>query len=318
MERRALGRTGLDVSIVSFGTAPLGGLFGSVDDSDTAQIVDEVLDSGINLIDTSPYYGLAEERLGRALTPSKRDKVILATKAGRYGIDDFDFSPKRIRESLDNSLRLMGTDYVDIFQLHDIEFVELNSVFEDGLAELHALKDAGKCRFIGMTGYPVPTFRRVIQETDLDVVLTYAKSTLLDDAFTTELLPLAEEKGVGMMNAAAVALGLLTLRVPGLLMIIQRQSLCNELPQGCAVYLNDDKPTSRFSRTNTLFNARWLRQQLSGQQNCRIFAVRLKPQLRRLMKLFLLNVYSFGRLVTFAHGKSVLRRITRSAPMVAL
>lgn len=214
MERRALGRTGLDVSIVSFGTAPLGGLFGSVDDSDTAQIVDEVLDSGINLIDTSPYYGLAEERLGRALTPSKRDKVILATKAGRYGIDDFDFSPKRIRESLDNSLRLMGTDYVDIFQLHDIEFVELNSIFEDGLAELHALKDAGKCRFIGMTGYPVPTFHRVIQETDLDVVLTYAKSTLLDDAFTTELLPLAEEKGVGMMNAAAVALGLLTPQGP--------------------------------------------------------------------------------------------------------
>jgi L-galactose dehydrogenase len=83
MEYRALGRTGLQVSVASFGTGSLGGLFGPLAESDALRLVDEVLDSGISLIDTSPYYGSAEARLGKALTPAKRGSVILCTKAGR-------------------------------------------------------------------------------------------------------------------------------------------------------------------------------------------------------------------------------------------
>jgi L-galactose dehydrogenase len=210
MEFRPLGRTGLRVSSVSFGSGPLGGLFGPLDEAAAVRLVDEVIDLGINLIDTSPHYGSAEYRLGKALTPAKREKVILATKAGRYGLDDFDFSPQRIRASVEASLRLLGTDHVDILQLHSIEFANLDPVLEEGYAELVRLKEQGTCRFIGMTGYPVKTLARVMRETDVDVVLTYAKGTLLDDSITTELRPIAEERGVGLINAAAVALGLLT------------------------------------------------------------------------------------------------------------
>jgi aryl-alcohol dehydrogenase-like predicted oxidoreductase len=110
----------------------------------------------------------------------QRDDVIVGTKAGRYRFDEFDFSPRRIRDGLHRSLELLKTDYVDILQLHDIEFVFLDGVFADAYGKLVRLRDEGKCRFIGMTGYPLHTIRRAITETDLDVVLNYAHFTLLN------------------------------------------------------------------------------------------------------------------------------------------
>lgn len=212
MEYRPLGKTGLQVSVASFGTGSIGEMFGPLSEPDALRLVDKVLDSGINLIDTSPYYGSAEVRLGRALSPSKRDSVILCTKAGRYGFADFDFSPARIRKSVEVSLRALQTDYLDVLQLHDIEFVDIEPVLSESCEELVRLRDEGKCRFIGMTGYPIKIFRRVIEETPVDVILTYGKGSLLDDSLSTELLPGAERRGVGVMNAAAVALGLLSQR----------------------------------------------------------------------------------------------------------
>jgi L-galactose dehydrogenase len=170
---------------------------------------------GINFIDTSPYYGSAEERLGKALVGRRQD-VVLGTKAGRYGPDDFDFSPARIRSSLEASLRLLRTDHVDILQLHDIEFVPLGPVFEDSFAELATLRDEGKCRYVGMTGYPVATMTRAMRETDVDVLLTYSHATLLDDTLQWALAPVAQDRGVGLINAAAVAIGLLTPGGPSL------------------------------------------------------------------------------------------------------
>jgi L-galactose dehydrogenase len=209
MEYRELGRTGLKVSAVGYGTGPLGDLFGVTDEEVALQSVQAALDSGINLFDTSPYYGSAEERLGRALR-GIRDEVLVVTKAGRYGLDDFNFSPARIRTSIDTSLRLLGTDHVDILLLHDIEFVPLGPVLTDSIAELARIRAQGKCRFIGVSGYPIATLRRVIEETDVDVVLSYAHGTLLDGCLETDLLPVARDRGVGVINAAAVALGLLT------------------------------------------------------------------------------------------------------------
>jgi L-galactose dehydrogenase len=209
MQTRPLGGTGTDVPVLSFGTAPLGGLFGPVDEPDAVRLVHEAIDLGLTFIDTSPYYGTAEARLGRALD-GRRDQVLLGTKAGRYGYDEFDFSPRRLRASLEQSLRLLGTDHVDILQRHDIEFVPLERVFTDSLPELQRLRDEGKCRFIGMTGYPLATMRRVVAETGVDLVLTYAHGTLLDDSLSEDLAPLAREHSVGLVNAAAVALGLLT------------------------------------------------------------------------------------------------------------
>jgi len=211
VEYAQLGKTGLEVSAVSFGTAPLGDMFGAADSRTATAAVRDALDAGINFFDSSPYYGggLAEERLGQALKGTTQD-VIVGTKAGRYGFDEFDFSPRRLREGLHTSLKLLQRDYVDILQLHDVEFVSLDGVFTDAYAELVRLRDEGKCRFIGMTGYPLRTLRRAISETDLDVVLSYAHFTLLNTELTDGLLPIADQHGTGVINAAAVALGLLT------------------------------------------------------------------------------------------------------------
>ena len=215
MQRRPLGETGVEVPVLSFGTAPLGGLFGAIDDADALRLVHVAIDLGMTFIDTSPYYGSAEERLGRALGP-RRDKVLLGTKAGRFGLADFDFSPARIRSSLEQSLRLLRTDHIDVFQLHDVEFVPLDGVLTDAFAELVRLRDEGTCRFIGMTGYPLASMARVVAETEVDVVLTYAHDTLLDSSLSEDLAPIAREHGVGLINAAAVALGLLTPRGSGI------------------------------------------------------------------------------------------------------
>lgn len=211
MRYHRLGKTDLHVSAVSFGTAPLGDMFGRADEAQAVSTVHRALDAGINFFDSSVYYGggLAEERLGRALR-SRRDDVVLSTKAGRFGLNDFDFSPRRIRGSLHRSLDLLQTDHVDLFHLHDIEFTDLDGVFADSYTELLRLRDEGKCRYIGMTGYPMETLVRAVTETDLDAVLSYAHHTLLNTRLGDELAPACEENGVGLINAAAVALGLLT------------------------------------------------------------------------------------------------------------
>ena len=171
MEYNALGKTGLEVSAVSFGTSPLGDMFGVADETAAIKSVHDALDAGINFFDSSPYYGagLAEQRLGRALKGT-RDRRSSAPRRAGTGFDEFDFSPERIRDGFHTSLRLLQTDHVDILQLHDIEFVYLDGVFADSYAELVRLRDEGKCRFIGMSGYPLHTMRRAITETELDVV----------------------------------------------------------------------------------------------------------------------------------------------------
>ena len=209
MQYARLGRTELEVSRLGFGTAPLGQLFGPLDQFAAIAVVHQALDLGITFFDTAAYYGNAEERLGKALL-GRRDRVVLGTKAGRYRFNDFDFSPGRIRRSVENSLRLLKTDYVDILQFHDIEFAPLGPVFEDSYAELRAMRDAGLCRYIGMTGYPAPVMNAAMTKTELDVCLTYAHATLLDDTLEREIAPVAADQGVGLINAAAVALGLLT------------------------------------------------------------------------------------------------------------
>ncbi|WP_297102303.1 aldo/keto reductase [Tessaracoccus sp.] len=209
LTREPLGRTGMEVSRVGFGTGSIGGFYGEMDDKRAAEIVERVLELGINYIDTSTYYGEAERRLGKALA-GHRDDIYLATKAGRYGDDDFDFSPNALRASLERSLGLLHTDYVDVFMLHDIEFVPQEEIFAESLDTLRALKSEGKCRAIGISGYPMKTMSRAVSEAEVDVVLTYAHGTLLDDSITSTLGPLADEHGVGLINAASLVMGLLT------------------------------------------------------------------------------------------------------------
>ena len=163
MRYRPLGKTGVDVSILGLGTASLGHVFGPIDEAEGERAVRTALDLGVNLIDSSPYYGdtRSETVLGRALRGVDRDRYLLATKAGRYGVGEFDFSPERIRRSLEESLGRLGVEQVDLLQLHDIEFGCLETIITESVPAMERLKDEGKIRFYGITGLPLSVLRDV-------------------------------------------------------------------------------------------------------------------------------------------------------------
>lgn len=213
MKYRALGKTGLKVSALSFGASSLGSVFREVDEAACIKTVHTALDKGINLIDVSPYYGLtkAEVMLGKAIRELPRDSFYLSTKAGRYGADVFDFSKKRIKSSLEESLQRLHTDYVDILFLHDIEFVPAEIILEEGLPALEELQREGKIRFKGVCGLPLPLFEHFLPLVDVDAIISYCHYSL-NDSSLLGLLPLIEDKGVGLVNASPLSMGLLSTR----------------------------------------------------------------------------------------------------------
>jgi L-galactose dehydrogenase len=210
MKYRKLGKTGLDVSILSFGASSLGSVFRDIQEDEGIRTVHTAVEMGINLIDVSPYYGLtkAETVLGKAIAEISRDKFILSTKAGRYGLNDFDFSGERIERSLEESLERLQTDYVDILLLHDIEFGSFQQVIEEGIPALQKLKQQGKIRYYGISGLPLKVFEKTLSVVDVDVILSYCHYSLNDTALL-DLLPLLEAKQVGLMNASPLSMGLL-------------------------------------------------------------------------------------------------------------
>jgi len=215
MEYRTLGKTGLRVSALSFGASSLGGVFKPVDESVAIRSVHTALDLGINYIDVAPFYGLtkAETVLGKALHGIPRDKYYLATKIGRFGQADFDFSAARTYRSIDESLARMGVDYVDVLQAHDLEFGDLNQIVDETLPALRRIQEQGKARFVGITGYPLKIFRSVLACAEVDTILSYNRYSLNDTALES-LLPLLEEKEVGIISASPVSEGLLTNQGP--------------------------------------------------------------------------------------------------------
>src|SRR6185312_9267055 len=150
------------------------------------------VDQGINFFDVSPYYGLtlAEERLGRALE-GRRKGVILSTKCGRYGDTLFDFSAERIRQSVDESLRRLRTDYVDLLQAHDVEFGEVEQIIHETIPEMRRLQQQGKARYIGITGYPLGTLIRIAEAVPVDSIISYCRYNLLIDDMDASLMPVA-------------------------------------------------------------------------------------------------------------------------------
>ena len=209
--KRTLGSTGLRVSSIGFGASPLGDVFGSVTVEDGRAAVHHAIDSGINLFDVSPYYGLtlAEERLGAALA-GRRHEVVLATKCGRYGADDFDFSAAKVTQEFESSLRRLQTDYVDLLQVHDVEFGSVDQIIHETLPALRRLQQQGKARFIGITGYWPHLLARIARAAPVDTVLNYCHANLLMDDMDRELAPLAAQLGFGLMNASPLHMGLLS------------------------------------------------------------------------------------------------------------
>ncbi|XP_061959455.1 L-galactose dehydrogenase-like isoform X2 [Populus nigra] len=205
LELRPLGNTGLKLSCVGFGASPLGSVFGPVSEHDAVSSVREAFRLGINFFDTSPYYGgtLSEKMLGQGLKALgvPRNEYIVSTKCGRY-VEGFDFSAERVTKSIDESLARLQLDYVDILQCHDIEFGSLDQ----------KLKEAGKIRFIGITGLPLGVFTYVLDRVPpgtVDVILSYCRYSI-NDSTLADLLPYLKSKGVGVISASPLAMGLLT------------------------------------------------------------------------------------------------------------
>ncbi len=213
MRYHPLGRTGLEVSALSLGGVAFGDMYGTLGPGVADACVRRAIDLGINLIDTSPYYGQtrSESVLGEILSSGLRDKIILCSKAGRNTLTGFDFSPPAMEMSVDASLQRLRTDHLDILIAHDIEFAnDFEAIFTETAEVLHKLKRSGKCRFIGMSGHPLGILCKAIERCDLDVVISYTHYTLQNQLLLADLLPTAEKHGVGVMNASPLCMGLLS------------------------------------------------------------------------------------------------------------
>ena len=212
MQTRPLGKTGLQLPILSFGASSLGQEFRSVQLDEALESVRVALDCGLSFIDTSPFYGrgMSEVILGIALRGVPRESYTLCTKLGRYDLQHFDFSGKRVVESIDVSLHRLGTDYLDIILCHDIEFVAMQQIVDETIPALRRIQQSGKVRFIGFSGYPQMVFRFICDQTDVDCVLSYNQYTLQNTRFVDESVPYLKDKGVGVMNAGPFSARLLT------------------------------------------------------------------------------------------------------------
>ncbi|XP_034946045.1 L-galactose dehydrogenase-like [Chelonus insularis] len=221
MKYNTLGKTGLLVSELSYGGGPLGFHYGLYDENEAIEAIKQALRCGINYIDTAPWYGQgrSETVIGKALKDIPRQAYYLATKVGRYELNYekmFDFSVDKTRKSFKNSLERLQVDYVDVIQVHDIEFApSLNIIITQTLPELSRIVAQGKAKFIGITGYPISTLKECIQKSNINIscVLTYSRFTLIDNTLH-EYLPFFKKLNIGVINGAALAMGLFTNQGP--------------------------------------------------------------------------------------------------------
>ena len=175
-----IGKTGMKVSNLSFGASSLGGVFHGIREEEGIRAVHVAVDNGINFIDVSPYYGhlKAETVLGKALKEIPRDKYYLSTKVGRYGkdgVNTWDYSAKRATESVYESMERLNVDYIDLINVHDIEFQAgmeggLQKVCDETLPALVELKKKGVVGHVGITDLQPENLKWVIEHSDSGVV----------------------------------------------------------------------------------------------------------------------------------------------------
>ncbi|KAA0203112.1 hypothetical protein HAZT_HAZT005887, partial [Hyalella azteca] len=180
--------TDMEASHIGIGGCSAGGEYGDVAEEESILTIVEAVRRGINYIDTSPAYGCgrSEEIIGKALRQLPRRSYYIATKVGRYGStwkDMFDFSAVRTEQSVTSSLKRLGVEYIDLVQVHDLEFVDdINQILEETLPTLRKMVEQGKVRYIGITGYPLSFLKRVVElsTTRIDTVLSYCRCTMMD------------------------------------------------------------------------------------------------------------------------------------------
>jgi len=208
MQYTMLGKTGMKVSKLGLGGAPFGGGFGETNDDMVTNVVHAAIDSGITFIDTAPLYGngASEARIGKALAGGKRNQVVLATKAVMRGEA---YSYENTMRSFEASLERLGTDYIDLIQLHEVEATTFEEGMNGTVAAFLKLKEQGKVRAIGVNGGKVEQLFPFIRTGQIDTVQMWGRYTLIDCSAKDELFPLAREYGVGIINGSVLAMGLL-------------------------------------------------------------------------------------------------------------
>lgn len=223
MEYREIGKTGMKVSALSFGASSLGGVFHNIDEGRAIDAVYTAIDCGMNFIDVSPYYGhyKAETVLGKALKNIDRSKYYLSTKVGRYGKDGkntWDYSAKRVTDSVYESMERLNIDHIDLINVHDIEFADrfysLDMIVEETLPALVELKQKGVVSHVGITDLQLPNIKYVIDHVTpgtVESVLCFCHYCLNDDAIA-DYLDYFEERGIGVINASPLSMGLLSQR----------------------------------------------------------------------------------------------------------
>ncbi|MDO4213607.1 MAG: aldo/keto reductase [Bacteroidales bacterium] len=219
MDYRELGRTGLKLSKIGYGASSLGAVFHDFDKARGLESVFTAIDQGINFIDVSPYYGhyKAETVLGEALRQIPRDKFILSTKVGRYGengVNSWDYSAERVCRSVYESMERLGIDYIDLINVHDIEFADLRQIVSETIPALVELRDKGVVGHVGITDLQLENLKWVIEnspEGSVESILNFCHYCLNDDKLV-DFLDFFESRGIGVISASPFSMGLLTER----------------------------------------------------------------------------------------------------------
>ena len=224
MIKNQLGKTGMQVANLAFGASSLGGVFHSINEQQGIRAVHAAVDNGINFIDVSPYYGhlKAETVLGKALLEIPRDRYFLSTKVGRYGKDGvnlWDYSAKRATESVYESMERLHVDYIDLINVHDIEFQAnleggLQKVVDETLPALVELRKKGVVGHVGITDLQPENLRWVIEHSEpgtVESVLNFCHYSLNDDLLL-DYLDFFEANNIGVINASPLSMGLLSQR----------------------------------------------------------------------------------------------------------
>ena len=219
MQYNEIGKTGLKVSNLGFGASSLGGVFHGIKEEEAIAAVHAAVDGNINFIDVSPYYGhlKAETVLGKALKEIDRDKYILSTKVGRYGKDGvnfWDYSAKRAKESVYESMERLNIDYIDLINVHDVEFADLQQVVDETLPALVELRKEGVVGHVGITDLQPENLKWVIEhceEGTVESILNFCHYCL-NDNLLTEYFEFFESRGIGIINASPFSMGLLSMR----------------------------------------------------------------------------------------------------------
>ncbi|MFJ1796082.1 aldo/keto reductase [Kitasatospora griseola] len=237
LRHRPLGGGRVQVTELAFGAAGIGNLFTAVSDEQAEQAVTAAWEAGVRYFDTAPHYGLglSERRLGDALRDLPRDDFSLSTKVGRLlepapcsDGDDlangfavpashrrvWDFSARGVRHSVEDSLNRLGLDRIDIAYLHDPDD-HAEQALDEAYPELERLRAEGVVGAIGLGMNQAELPARFIRETDIDAVLLAGRYTLLDQRGLAELLPLAQQRGVGVVIGGVFNSGLLADPRPG-------------------------------------------------------------------------------------------------------